>query len=80
MKIPIRISDLGCEARFSGWFVSPGERVRDGERIAEVLIPGVAIDVVAPAAGVLTDGGRKRSEPLAAGDILGTIDTANEGA
>src|SRR5207244_10488980 len=56
MRVTIRLPELGTpEARFSGWFVRVGDEVREGERLAEVLIPGVAVDVLAPAAGVLAE-------------------------
>ena len=52
--------------------------VREGERIAEVLIPGVAVDVLAPAAGVLAERRVRAGGDLNAESILGEIDTDSE--
>ena len=75
----IRFPDVGSPtARFGGWFLRPGDRVREGERIAEVLIPGVAVDVLAPAAGVLAERRVRAGGDLNAESILGEIDTDSE--
>lgn len=52
--LPIVLPDLGTPtATFSLWHIGMGERVTQGERLAEVLIPGVAVELQAPATGVL---------------------------
>jgi len=72
--IPIAIPDLGSDRiRFSLWFVSVGESVLAGDRIAEVLIPGACCDVVSPATGVLTAIHAQPGDVLQAGDVLGSI-------
>ena len=42
-------------AVFSLWHVRLGERVTEGDRVAEVLIPGATVDVHAPASGTSTE-------------------------
>ncbi len=75
MRVPIKLPDTGEPARFSTWFVRLGESVREGERMAEVLIPGVAIDVLAPCDGVLADTTILERQSLAPGDTIGSIET-----
>jgi len=58
MRIPIRLPDLGTDdetIRICGWSVELGERVLEGDRIAEVSIPGVVFDVESTAAGQLVE-------------------------
>lgn len=78
MQVAIRCPDTGDTTRFGVWFVRIGEEVREGERIAEVLIPGVAIDVLAPVNGTLTQRHALANRPLDAVTILGLIDTGME--
>ena len=60
---------------FSLWHVAVGERVRPGERVAEVLIPGAVVDVSAPVAGVLQGCCVRAGELLSAGQELGLIES-----
>jgi 2-oxoglutarate dehydrogenase E2 component (dihydrolipoamide succinyltransferase)/2-oxoisovalerate dehydrogenase E2 component (dihydrolipoyl transacylase) len=54
--VPILLPDLGTPAAtFSLWHIGAGERVTQGERLAEVLIPGVAVELLATATGVLCE-------------------------
>jgi pyruvate/2-oxoglutarate dehydrogenase complex dihydrolipoamide acyltransferase (E2) component len=72
--VPIALPDLGTErVIFSLWYVRPGERVFEGDRVAEVLIPGATFDVSAPANGVLAERRAMPNDPLAAGHVLGVI-------
>ena len=49
-RVPITLPDLGvARAALSLWYVHPGDRVYEGDRVAEVLIPGATFDVPAPA-------------------------------
>ena len=78
MRVAIRLSDLGSpSARFSGWFVQPGDAVHEGERMAEVLLPGVAVDVLAPAAGLLAARFVRNGQVLESCTILGEIETGS---
>ena len=38
---------------FGQWLVGEGEAVTEGDRVAELLIPGASIDVAAPRTGIL---------------------------
>ena len=53
-EIPIVLPDLGtggAAVAVSAWFVEPGDEVEAGERIVEVVIPGMTCDVASPTAG-----------------------------
>lgn len=75
MKVPIVLPDLGASAaRVSLWYVRPGEVVYEGDRVAEVLIPGVTFDVAAPASGVLRDRSALPGDSVFPGQELGAIE------
>jgi pyruvate/2-oxoglutarate dehydrogenase complex dihydrolipoamide acyltransferase (E2) component len=72
--VPITVPDLGADrATFSLWHVRVGDRVTEGDRVAEVLIPGAVFDVPAPASGTLTERAVRPNDPLTPGQILGAI-------
>lgn len=73
-RVPVLLPELGAErVRFSLWHVRVGERVSEGDRLAEVLIPGASFDVPAPATGRLAEVHALPNDPLAAGAVLGVI-------
>lgn len=75
MPVPIHVPDLGTDrARLSLWFVHPGERVHEGDRMAELLIPGATVDVSAPAAGTVLERLVLPGDPVADGQELGTLE------
>jgi pyruvate/2-oxoglutarate dehydrogenase complex dihydrolipoamide acyltransferase (E2) component len=72
---PIPLPDLGtARVAFSLWYVRPGDRVFEGDRVAEVLIPGATFDVPAPATGLLAGQEAFPNDPLTPGQVLGWID------
>jgi len=76
MRVPIHPPDTGeASCRFSAWFIEEGDEVVEGERLAEVLIPGVAIDVIAPADGVLCQRLARSKAVLTIADVIGWIET-----
>ena len=71
---PIPLPDLGTDrVTFSLWYVRPGERVFEGDRVAEVLVPGATFDVPAPANGVLAERLSLPNDLLTPGQVLGFI-------
>jgi pyruvate/2-oxoglutarate dehydrogenase complex dihydrolipoamide acyltransferase (E2) component len=71
----ITLPELGSPRPvLSLWYVGPGERVYEGDRVAEVLIPGATFDVPAPATGVVIERLARPNEQLTTGQVLGTID------
>ena len=73
-RVPIAVPELGSgRATFSLWHVRAGDRVTEGDRVAEVLIPGAVFDVPAPASGTLADRTAQPGDALTAGQVLGEI-------
>jgi pyruvate/2-oxoglutarate dehydrogenase complex dihydrolipoamide acyltransferase (E2) component len=71
----IALPDLGApRATFSLWYVRPGDRVFEGDRVAEVLIPGATVDVHAPADGTLAERLAFPNDALTPGQVLGWIE------
>ena len=72
--MPIPLPDLGSpRVVFSLWYVRVGDRVFEGDRVAEVRIPGATFDVAAPVDGVLAERLARPNDPLACGQALGVI-------
>lgn len=72
--MPITLPDLGSpRAVLSLWYVRPGDRVYEGDRVAEVLIPGATFDVPSPATGVLGERIALPNDPVTTGQLLGEI-------
>jgi pyruvate/2-oxoglutarate dehydrogenase complex dihydrolipoamide acyltransferase (E2) component len=79
MRVPVRLPDLGTNAvRFGLWLVEPGERVYEGDRLAEVLLPGASIDVAAPATGTLVERAVYPRDQVAAGQVLGYVEAEDD--
>jgi pyruvate/2-oxoglutarate dehydrogenase complex dihydrolipoamide acyltransferase (E2) component len=75
MPVPITTPDLGtARGRVSLWFVGPGERVYEGDRIVELLIPGATVDVPAPATGIVTGRAALPGDAVTVGQELGTME------
>ena len=76
MSVPILAPDLGTDrGNVSLWFVKPGERLHEGDRIVELQISGATIDLIAPATGTMGERFVLQSDHVTAGQILGVIHT-----
>jgi pyruvate/2-oxoglutarate dehydrogenase complex dihydrolipoamide acyltransferase (E2) component len=74
-RTPIELPELGSSrVTLSLWYVRPGDVVIEGDRVAEVLIPGATYDVAAPATGKLAERLALSSDVLTTGQILGWIE------
>jgi pyruvate/2-oxoglutarate dehydrogenase complex dihydrolipoamide acyltransferase (E2) component len=76
-RIPVLLPDLGGEepVRVATWLVEPGETVETGDRLVEVLLPGVLVYVTAPAAGTLAAVERRQGAHAAPGDVLAWVES-----
>ena len=75
MRAALALPVLGApRATFSLWYVKVGDRVVEGDRVAEVLIPGATVDVHSPASGTLTEQLAFPNDALAPGQTLGWIE------
>ncbi len=50
-----------------------GDRVTEGDRVAELLLPGATFDVPAPATGVFAEQHAKPNDTLTTHSVLGII-------
>jgi len=78
MQTPILLPELGVgdeQIRVSGWFVEPGDSVEVGDRVVEVLLPGMTFDVAAPGAGVFLKSEKFLDAVVSTGDVLGWIES-----
>lgn len=75
MPLAIPLPDLGASpVTFGLWHVGVGDRVLEGERVAEVRIRGAVVDLPAPAAGVIAAQFARPLDTLQPGQPLGTLD------
>ena len=66
--------ELGSDRiAFSLWHVRVGDRVTEGDRVAEVVIPGAVFDIAAPATGTLVERTAQSGDALHAGVMIGEI-------
>ncbi len=76
MNVAVNLPDLGTpRVMFSLWYVRVGDRVWEGDRVAEMLIPGATFDVQSPANGVLAEQLTFPNDALTPGQVLGWIQT-----
>ncbi len=78
--IPIVAPDLGAPEppRVSAWLVEVGETVRAGDRVLELLLPGITVDVAAPVSGRLAEATTALNVAVTAGQKLGLIEQDDE--
>lgn len=75
MPSPIVLPDLGPgEVTFSLWLVTAGDRVFEGDRVAEVLLGAATIDVLSPSNGRLVEGKARPGDTLQPGQTLGWVE------
>ena len=75
MNVEITAPDLGTSrAIFSLWYVRGGDRVCEGERVAEVSIPGAIIDIQSPTTGRLIEKYTHPNDLITPGQVLGLIE------
>jgi pyruvate/2-oxoglutarate dehydrogenase complex dihydrolipoamide acyltransferase (E2) component len=75
MPMLVQLPELGIEpGRVSARLVSVGEQVYEGDRIAEVCIPGCVIDIPAPAAGRIIGWSVRPGDFVRTGDCLATLE------
>ncbi len=58
------------------WLTRVGEEVARGDRVVELLIPGVTFDVAAPCSGTLAQYECHSGEEVHEGTVLGWINSA----
>jgi pyruvate/2-oxoglutarate dehydrogenase complex dihydrolipoamide acyltransferase (E2) component len=74
--VELRLPEMDvADARLtvSSWYFAAGQPVVEGDHVMEVLAGDVAIDLAAPASGVLAERCVRVDEPLVAGQLLARI-------
>lgn len=74
--LPVQLPDPGPTSqpiRVSAWLVEPGDEVVEGDRMVELLIPGITFDVTAPVSGTVAKCERMLDEVVAPGDVLAWV-------
>ena len=61
----------------SVWYVKPGEKVYEGDRLVELLIGSATFDVTAECSGRLVEQSALPDERAACGAVLGYLETTN---
>jgi len=75
-RYPITLPDLGTGGeviRVSAWLVDIGQAVIAGDRVVEVLVPGITFDLEAGKTGELVEICRAVDAIVESGDVLGWI-------
>lgn len=82
MRSPILVPQLGCagqDLKFSLWLSRVGEQVVAGDRIVELLIPGVTFDVESPCSGIIVSCEYQPGATVREGCVLGWIEQRDTG-
>lgn len=77
MRVPITVPDVDLDGeplRLGEWAVEVGEEVIEGESLAEIIGPGLSLDLPSPASGFVAELLRQPEQPVAAGEVLGWIE------
>ncbi|MDB5386162.1 MAG: hypothetical protein JWM11_1808 [Planctomycetaceae bacterium] len=76
LEYPITMPEIGAgqlPVQVSSWLVETGEFVFEGDRIVELLVPGMTFDVRAPADGKLIRIDKSSGANVKAGETLGQL-------
>ncbi|HVW02596.1 MAG TPA: lipoyl domain-containing protein [Planctomycetaceae bacterium] len=72
---PLTAPDVGAsDLRVSVWLIEVGDRAEQGERVVELLTPGMTFDVAMPIAGRITAIEKPIGAAVQAGDVLAWIE------
>jgi len=75
--VPVPLPDLGTAGEpvsLAAWLVEPGDAVEMGDRILEVVTPGITCDVCAPAAGIIERLEKHIDAKILPGEIVAWIE------
>jgi len=73
VKAP-ELAESVSDATIANWTKSVGDRVRQGEHLADLETDKVTLEVVAPGDGVLTEIGKLENDTVTGGEVIAVID------
>jgi biotin carboxyl carrier protein len=59
---------------FNLWLATPGQRLYEGDRVAEVLLGAATVDVLSPADGKMLQTRAQPGDVVRAGETLGWVE------
>lgn len=74
-RMPDLGEDAGESAKVTFWYVSPGDKVSEGQDLVEMMTDKATFNVPSPVSGVLREIRVHEDESASPGDILAIIDT-----
>lgn len=78
-RVAVPLPELGTRGEpvsVAAWLVEPGDAVEAGERLLEVVTPGISCDVCSPASGVVVRLEQEIDAKVRPGEILAWIEPA----
>lgn len=79
MRIPITVPDITANdepLRLGEWSVDIGNEVEQEECLAELICPGLVVELNAPQAGTVVELVRQPEQLVRPGDIIGWLETS----
>jgi 2-oxoglutarate dehydrogenase E2 component (dihydrolipoamide succinyltransferase) len=81
-RIELVLPELGMSSvpiLVGQWLVEIGREVTEGDRLLEIIAGSAAVDLPAPASGVLRETFVGEDERLTVGQVLGVVEAAVDG-
>ncbi len=75
-EVPIVVPELGngdLAVRLGCWLVDVGDEITQGDRLAELILPGTIFELTATASGRLTRMERANGAAVECGTVLGIL-------
>jgi len=74
VRLPDLGEDAGESAKVTFWFFKPGDEVKEGEDLVEMMTDKATFNVPSPASGTLKDIRMAEGDDVKVGDILGVLE------
>ena len=81
MLFPIKVPDLGTgdePIRLCGWLADQGDLISAGDPVAEILIPGITMEITAESSGRLLTIVKPIDARIYTGDVLGWLEDVDQ--